>query len=41
LLIKKYKTISKMKQASIEELSEILPMNVSKNLKDFLNNLNN
>lgn len=30
-----------MKQASIEELSEILPMNVSKNLKDFLNNLNN
>lgn len=41
LLIKKYKTISKMKQASIEELSEILPMNVSKNLKNFLNNLNN
>ena len=41
LLIKKYKTISKMKQAYIEELSEILPMNVSKNLKDFLNNLNN
>lgn len=35
-LIKKYGSIKKMKEASIEELSEIIPENVAKNLKKYL-----
>ena len=35
-LLKKYKTITKMKEASITELEEILPSNVAINLKKFL-----
>jgi len=35
-LLKKYKTTEKMKEASIEELSEILPMNVAVSFKKFL-----
>lgn len=35
-LIKKYGSVSKMKSASIEELTEILPEEVAKNLYDFL-----
>ena len=37
-LLKRYKTIIKMKEASIEELSEILPNNVVEDLKVFLDN---
>ncbi len=37
-LLKKYKTITKMKEASLEELCLILPLNVANNLKDFLSN---
>ena len=37
-LLKKYKTINKMKEASIEELQKILPNNVALNLKEFLDN---
>lgn len=37
-LLKKYKTISKMKEASIEELEEILPKEVAGTFKDFLDN---
>ena len=37
-LLKRYKTISKMKELTIEELSEILPLNVAENLFDFLKN---
>ena len=39
-LLKKYKTISKMKEASIDELSNIIPSNVAINLKEFLNEFN-
>ena len=39
-LSKKYKTISKMKEASIDELSNIIPSNVAINLKEFLNEFN-
>ena len=39
-LLKKYKTISKMKEASIDELSNIIPSNVATNLKEFLNEFN-
>ena len=35
-LLKKYKTIPKMKEAGIDRLSEILPRNVAKNLLEFL-----
>lgn len=38
-LLKKYKTINKMKSASIEELKEILPENTALNFKEFLDNL--
>ena len=38
-LLKKYKTINKIKEASIGELEYILPVNVADNLKNFLNNL--
>ena len=40
-LLKKYKTISKIKEASIEELDEILPHQVSIKLKEYLNDINN
>ena len=36
-LIKKYGSVSKMKEASIEELSEIIPKDIAVNLKDYLN----
>lgn len=37
-LLKKYKTISKMKEASLEELENILPKDTAKNFKEFLDN---
>lgn len=37
-LLKRYKTISKMKEASIEELEEILPKDVAVAFKEFLDN---
>ena len=37
-LLKKYKTISKMKEASLEDLDEILPIEIAKNFKKYLNN---
>lgn len=40
-LLKKYKTISNMKNASIDELKEIIPCDVAKILYDVLLNLNN
>ena len=39
-LLKKYKTITKLKQQSIEELESILPKNTAKNLKTFLEEYN-
>lgn len=36
MLIKKYGSVAKMKNASIEELQELLPEEVAKNLYDFL-----
>jgi excinuclease ABC subunit C len=39
-LLKKYKTITKLKQLSLEELETILPKNAAQNLKEFLNNYN-
>ena len=38
-LLKKYKTINKMKEASIEELSKVIPEKVAINLKEILVNL--
>ena len=38
-LLKKYHNLTKMKEASIEELSKIIPENVAKNLLEFLNNI--
>lgn len=37
-LLKKYKTITKLKEANIKELDSILPHNISVNLKEFLEN---
>ena len=37
-ILKKYKTINKMKEASIEELSEIMPKNVAIDFYNYLNN---
>ena len=37
-LLKKYKTITKLKEVEIEELEKILPTAVAKNLKEFLEN---
>lgn len=37
-LLKRYKTITKMKELTKEELSEILPLPVAENLLDFLKN---
>ena len=39
-LLKKYKTITKLKELSIEELEETLPTNVAINLKKILNDYN-
>ena len=41
MLLKKYKTISNIKSASVDELSEIMPLNVAKMLKETLENMNN
>ena len=38
-LLKKYKSINKLKEVDIEELEEILPNNVALNLKEFLNSM--
>ena len=35
-LLKKYKTITKLKELSIDELEEILPSKVASNLYEFL-----
>ena len=40
-LLKKYKTITKMKEASIEELEEILPRDTAINFKKFLEEYDN
>ena len=40
-LLKKYKSLKKMSEASVEELSEIVPKDVASKLKKFLENLNN
>ena len=40
-LLKKYKTISKMREADIIELTEILPENVAINLQEILNDIEN
>ena len=37
-LIKEFKNINNIKEASLEELSKILPIEVSKNVKDYLQN---
>lgn len=37
-LLKKYKTISKMKEASLEELEEILPKDIAVSFLEYLNN---
>jgi len=39
-LLKKYKTITRLKQLSLEELEELLPKNIAVNLKNFLNEYN-
>lgn len=38
-LLKKYHNLTTMKEASIEDLSKIIPENVAQNLLEFLNNL--
>ena len=38
-ILKKYKTINKMKDATIEELKEIMPENIAVNFHEYLNNL--
>ncbi len=38
-ILKKYKTIDKMKEASIEELKELMPENIAINFSEYLNNL--
>ena len=38
-ILKKYKTITKMKEASIEELSELMPLNVAKEFYEYLKNV--
>lgn len=39
-LLKKYKSINKLKSVDIEELSQILPIGVAKELKEFFNSYN-
>ena len=36
-LLKKYSSINKMNEASVEELAKIIPLNVAVNLKKFIN----
>ena len=38
-ILKKYKTIPKMKEASIEELKELMPENIAINFHEYLSNL--
>ncbi len=38
-ILKKYKTITKMKNASIEELTEIMPEDIAKNFLEYLKNI--
>ena len=38
-ILKKYKTITKMKEASIDELSELMPLNVAKDFYSYLKNM--
>ena len=38
-ILKRYKTIDKMKMATLEELSEIMPMDIAKNFLEYLNSL--
>ena len=40
-ILKKYKTITKMKEASIDELSEIMPRNVAEDFYNYLKNMDN
>ena len=40
MLMKKYRSISKMKEASIEELKEVLPDKVAIELYNFLKEIN-
>lgn len=40
-LLKKYKTISKMKEASLEELEEVLPKDVATSFREFLDSYGN
>lgn len=40
-LLKKYKSISKLSEISVEELATEIPISVAENLKEFLNNLKN
>ncbi|MBQ2872837.1 MAG: excinuclease ABC subunit UvrC [Bacilli bacterium] len=39
IILKKYKTIIKMKEASVEELSEIMPQNIAINFYKYLQNI--
>ncbi len=39
LILKKYKTISKIKDADVEELGKIIPIGTAQKLKEFLNNI--
>ena len=40
-LLKKYKSLKKMSEASIDELSKIVPKEITQKLKVFLEKLNN
>ena len=40
-ILKKYKTITKMKEASVDELSEIMPRNVAEDFYNYLEKLDN
>lgn len=40
-ILKKYRTIDKMKNASIEELSEIMPLNVAQDFHEYLMKIDN
>ena len=39
-ILKKYKTIEKMKEASLEELKELMPENIALNFMEYLKNIN-
>ena len=38
-ILKKYKTIDKMKEASIDELKELMPLNIAINFHEYLKNI--